>query len=62
MTLNMGGVDRLARAVIGLALVGWALSGGPIWAWIGVIPLATAATGWCPAYVPFGLSTRGKRK
>jgi hypothetical protein len=35
--------------------------GGPVWAWIGVVPLLTAVIGWCPAYVPFGFSTRGKR-
>jgi hypothetical protein len=47
--------------VAGIALVAWALMGGPVWAWIGVVPLVTAAVGWCPAYVPFGFSTRGKR-
>lgn len=62
MTLNMGGIDRIVRALVGVALVGWALSGGPLWAWIGVIPLLTAATGWCPAYLPFGFSTRAKQK
>jgi len=25
-------------------------------------PLVTAAVGWCPAYVPFGFSTRPKQK
>lgn len=60
MAANMGGIDRAVRAVIGVVLVGWALFGGPLWAWIGVLPLLTAATGYCPAYAPFGLSTRGK--
>jgi len=62
MTINMGGIDRIVRAIAGVALVGWALSGGPWWAWIGVVPLLTAATGWCPAYVPFGFSTCPKKK
>jgi hypothetical protein len=35
--------------------------GGPAWAWIGVVPLLTAAVGWCPAYVPFGISTCGRK-
>jgi hypothetical protein len=49
------------RAIVGVALVGWALTGGPVWAWIGVVPLLTAATGWCPAYLPFGFSTCAKK-
>jgi hypothetical protein len=40
----------VARAVIGIALIAWALTGGPIWAWIGVLPLMTSAVSFCPAY------------
>jgi hypothetical protein len=25
--------------------------------WIGVVPLLTAAIGWCPLYAPFGIRT-----
>ena len=57
MKLNVGGIDRILRIVVGLALIGWAAMGGPVWAWIGVLPLATAAMGWCPAYAILGLST-----
>ncbi len=57
MSMNVGMIDRALRAVAGLALISWALSGGPIWAWIGVVPLATAAIGFCPAYTLLGLST-----
>ena len=62
MTINMGGIDRIVRGVVGVALIVWALMGGPVWAWIGVLPLATAAVGWCPGYIPFGISTRAKGK
>jgi hypothetical protein len=61
MKANMGGIDRIVRGVAGIGLIAWALAGGPVWAWIGVVPLATAAIGWCPAYVPFGISTCGKK-
>lgn len=54
---NVGTIDRMLRAVVGLALVVWALVGGPVWAWIGVIPLVTAALGTCPLYSLFGMST-----
>jgi hypothetical protein len=60
MKCNMGTVDRIVRAVVGIGLVWWALSGGPVWAWIGALPIVTAAIGYCPAYVPFGISTRRK--
>ena len=61
MKTNMGSIDRIVRGVAGIALIAWALMGGPVWAWIGVVPLLTAAIGWCPAYVPFGISTCGKK-
>lgn len=61
MKLNMGGVDRGLRAVAGIALITWAAMGGPVWAWIGVVPLGTALIGFCPLYAPFGMSTCGKK-
>lgn len=58
MTKNMGMVDRALRAVVGVVLVALAATGTiGVWGWIGVVPLATAAIGWCPAYAPFGIST-----
>lgn len=58
MKSNVGGFDRIARIGAGLALIGLAATGvvGP-WGYIGVVPLLTGSLGWCPAYVPFGLST-----
>ncbi len=57
---NMGTVDKSIRIIVGLALIIWAVMGGPIWAWIGLLPLATAIMGWCPAYSLIGVSTQGK--
>lgn len=57
-TKNVGSTDRAIRAVVGLALIALTLMGTlPVWGWIGVIPLATAAIGWCPAYTLFGIKT-----
>lgn len=55
---NVGGLDRGARIVAGLALVGLTLAGtiGP-WGWIGLVPLATGALGSCPLYTVFGISS-----
>jgi hypothetical protein len=58
MKLNVGGIDRILRIVVGLALVAWALfANGPVWAWIGIVPLATGAIGFCPLYPMIGMST-----
>lgn len=63
MGMNVGGVDRGVRIVAGLALIGLAVAGiGAPWTWIGVVPLATGAIGWCPAYLPFGISTCAVKK
>jgi hypothetical protein len=61
MKCNVGGIDRIVRGVAGVALIAWALMGGPVWAWIGLLPLATAVIRCCPAYLPFGISTVGKK-
>jgi len=58
MKANVGGLDRVLRVVVGLALVVLAATGvvGP-WGWIGVVPLLTGALGFCPAYTLFGWNT-----
>lgn len=58
MTQNVGGLDRLIRAVVGLVLISLVFWGpATTWGWIGLIPLATAVIGWCPPYALFGWST-----
>jgi hypothetical protein len=57
MKTNVGGIDKILRIVAGIALIGWALAGGPVWAWIGIVPLATGLMGWCPFYPLIGLNT-----
>jgi hypothetical protein len=59
MISNVGGPDRILRALLGLALIGYA-GMGHTWAWIGLIPLATAVIRFCPAYLPFGWNTCSK--
>jgi hypothetical protein len=58
MKANVGGIDRVLRIVVGLALIAWVLfANGPIWAWIGAIILATGLMSFCGAYSIFGIST-----
>lgn len=58
MKTNEGNIDRILRIVAGLALIGLTLTGNiGVWGWIGVVPLATGAIGWCPLYTVLGLNT-----
>lgn len=58
MKCNVGGIDRILRIVVGIVLIALALTGViGVWGWIGVVPLATGALGWCPAYLPLGIKT-----
>lgn len=58
MKLNVGGIDRALRIILGIVLialaatntVGW-------WGWLGVIPLATGLFRFCPLYPLLGIST-----
>ena len=64
MSVNVGTGDRIARIAIGIALVAFAMgyiapgSGWNWLGWIGVLAIATALIGNCPAYSVFGVSTR----
>ena len=58
MKSNVGGIDRVLRIVVGLALIALTLTGAiGVWGWIGLVPLATAAMGFCPLYTVFGFSS-----
>jgi len=58
MTSNVGGIDRILRIVAGLVLIGLAATGTVgWWGWLGVVPLATGAIGWCPPYALLGWNT-----
>ena len=63
MKSNVGGIDRIARIVLGLVLLGLTLTGTiGVWGWLGVVPLATGALGWCPPYAIFGINTCSMKK
>ena len=58
MKVNVGGIDRSVRVLAGLVLIGLTLSGViGVWGWIGVVPLATAAFGFCPLYTLLGMNS-----
>ena len=58
MKINVGGIDRILRIVVGLVLIALAATGTVgLWGWIGVVPLATGLIGWCPPYKLMGWNT-----
>jgi hypothetical protein len=63
MKSNVGGIDRILRVVVGLALIALTLTSTiGAWGWIGVVPLLTAALGFCPLYTVLGFSTCPMKK
>lgn len=63
MKPNVGGLDRIIRIVLGVVLLGLAATGTVgWWGWLGVVPLATGALGWCPPYAILGFNTCSTKK
>mgnify|MGYP001569941142 CR=1 FL=1 len=62
MTLNVGGVDRIARIIVGIVLLALVVVGPQTW-WglLGIIPLLTGLVRYCPGSHALGVSTRKPR-
>jgi hypothetical protein len=64
-TTNESTFDRIARVVVGVALLGWFFmdQGTGFWHYaklIGIVPLVTGLVGMCPLYSILGISTKPK--
>lgn len=60
MVANVGSIDRVLRIVLGIGLLSMLVFvDGPakFWGLIGIVPLATAAMGFCPLYTILGIRT-----
>ena len=67
MKINMGGMDRILRVVVGMVLLALAYLGNfGTYAWmgylLGAVMVGTAAIGWCPPYALFGWNTCNLKK
>lgn len=63
MIKNVGNIDRALRFTVGAALIVATLTNTiGLWGWIGLLPLATAAIGWCPPYAILGFNTCSMKK
>ncbi len=63
---NMGQIDRTVRFIVGVSLIsiGLLLGGlsGILVATFALLPIVTSLTGFCPGYIPFGISTLGREQ
>lgn len=60
MKKNVGGIDKILRVVVGLGLLSmlFLAEGAAKWyGLIGLVPLGTGLTGYCPLYSILGLNT-----
>ena len=63
MKCNVGTLDRIIRAILGIILLvlPFLVALGAAIKWlliiVGIILLFTAAVGFCPPYLPFGINT-----
>jgi hypothetical protein len=68
MKKNMGTIDRTIRTAIAVVIVALYFTGqisGTVAIVLGIVAgafLLTSFVSWCPAYMPFGLSTRTERR
>ncbi len=68
MKKNMGAVDRTLRTLVAVILAILVLAGvvkgtlAYILVIVAVVFLATSLFGFCPLYVPLGISTLGRKK
>lgn len=62
MKANVGGIDRMLRFIVGLALLGAGYYFQSWWGLIGLAPILTAIFRFCPAYLPIGRNTCGAKK
>jgi hypothetical protein len=63
MKLNVGGIDRTLRIVVGIVLIALAVTGiVGWWGYIGVVPLVTGLFRFCPFYTFLGMNTCPMKK
>jgi hypothetical protein len=62
MKVNVGSADKIIRIVAGVAVISWGFYAKNWLGAIGIVPLATAAMGWCPLYSILGVKTCPMKK
>jgi hypothetical protein len=61
MTRNVGTLERIARLIVGMMILGLYGALEPPWKYItlvGLLPVGSALTGFCPLYAALGWERR----
>jgi len=63
MKSNQSKIERIIRTILGLGILSLVIIGPKsAWGYLGIIPLATGITGWCPVYQLMSFSTNKEGK
>jgi sulfite exporter TauE/SafE len=57
MKTNIGSTERLLRIIAGVVIIGLGLYYGSWWGVIGLVPLLTGLSRFCPLYSMLGMNT-----
>lgn len=58
MERNIGTLERALRVSGGIVLLAMVVAGPQtVWGLLGILPLLTGLSGWCPPYSVLGIST-----
>ncbi len=58
MKTNIHPIERGVRIVLGIVILSLIFVGPKsLWGLIGIVPILTGLTGWCPPYQLLGIST-----
>jgi cadmium resistance protein CadD (predicted permease) len=58
MKQNIHNIERVVRVLLGLVILSLVFIGPEsLWGLIGLMPIATGLSGWCPPYHLLGIST-----
>jgi hypothetical protein len=63
MTCNIHPVERVVRSIVGIGLLVLVFVGPKtLWGLVGLVPMITGLTGYCPPYDWMGINTAGPAK
>ena len=58
MKTNIHPIERGIRIILGIVVLSLIFVGPKSWwGWVGIVPILTGLTGWCPPYHLLGIST-----
>ena len=57
MKMNIGNTERLLRIIAGVVIIGLGMYYGSWWGVIGLVPLLTGLSRFCPLYSMLGMNT-----